>query len=423
MVSPIEHLPVEVFDTIASDLDLPAYNALRLTSRQLNLLSFSTYAKGYFSELTATLGSASLDRLLNVSTHKYFSNAVTVLDIRLLNHRDYKLLNKISRVGIFPIPKRFPRVSGVRPETTTQEATLYDDVTKSEYPRCIVERLACSLRGFSSLETIRFRAHHSEPYGWRSTMMPEGDQLFRTKCFQAVLDALIKSDIRLKEFSMAKEKRSTTLSKCANLPYPTLQLPFRSLQALHHRFVNLESLTLSIVSAYNGDARIPGWQNALTNLIATAPSIKSLALSLDRHNRISHYSAAIIHSLALSCRFSQLQSFQLVNCSLHEEDLVAFVTAHERSLCQLVFSDIRVLTGSWPALLMSLKEAKELQCLRLASLEGTKSPLLFRRRDKERLKITLDAAKAERAMSVMLDDLIAACNSESDLPTTSIDSI
>lgn len=423
MVAPIECLPVEVFDIIANDLDLPAYNALRLTSRQLTLLSFSTYAKEYFSELTTTLGSASLNRLLHLSTHPYLSNVVTVLDIRLLNHRDYKLLNTISCVGIFLVLKRFLKISGVRPENITQEVTLYDDVSKCDDPKCIVECLTCALRGFSNLRTIRFRTHHSEPYGWRWAAMPEGDQFFRIKCFQAVLDAIIKSEIELKEFSMAKGRRATTLRKCANLPYPTLQLPFRSLQALRHPFLNLESLTLSMIAAYNGDARVPGWENGLSNLIATAPLIKNLALSLDRNNRLSHYSAAVVRSLALSCRLSRLQSFQLVNCTLHDEDLAAFVKAHEGSLCQLVFSDIRLLTGSWPALWISLKQIEKLQCLRLASLEGSKSPVLFRRRDKERLKITLDAVKAERAMFLMLDDLIAACNSEGDLPNINISAV
>ncbi|CAO2653168.1 Nn.00g025790.m01.CDS01 [Neocucurbitaria sp. VM-36] len=409
MTSPIERLPVEVFDIIAFDLDLPAYNAIRLVSRQLHSLSFSTYAKKYLAELTTTLGSASLDRLVAVASHQHLANLVTVLDIRLLNHRDYKLLTKITRVGIFPPPKRFPRVSSVRQEHISEEATLYDDVTRSEYPKCIIERLARALKGFGNLQTIRFRAHHSEPYGWRSTTMPEGDQLFRSKCFRAVIDAIVISEVNLKEFSMAKGKRLTTLSKCANLPYPALHFPFPFLQTLQHRFSALESLTLSVMTAYNGDARIPGWENGLGNLIAAAPSVKTLALSLDRNNRVSHYSAAVIRSLSLACRVAALSTFQLVNCSLHEEDLTRFVAAHSESLNQLVFSDIRLLTGSWSSLWTSLKEVRSIQGLRLASLEGTRSPVLFRRRDKERLKITLDTKKAGRPMAAMLDDLIDAC--------------
>lgn len=421
MVSPLERLPVEVFDIIATDLDLPAYNALRLVSRQLHLLTFSTYTKRHFSELTTTLGSASLDRLVNVSRHQHLSNLVTVLDIRLLNHRDYKLLTKISRVGIFPPPKRFPRVSGVREEHISEEATLYDDVARSEYPKCISERLSCALRGFSNLQAIRFRAHHSEPHGWRSTIMPEGDQLFRSKCFKAVIDALIKSEVNLQEFSMAKGRRVTSLSKCAHLPYPALQLPFQSLRALQHRFSALESLTLSVNTAHNGNYRIPGWENGLSNLIAAAPLIKTLALSLDRNHRISHYSAAVIRSLALSCRISELQTFQLVNCSLHGEDLAAFVAAHAVSLCQLVFSDIRLLTGNWSALWTELKDVENLHCLRLASLEGTRSPQLVRRRDKDRPKTTLDQQKAGRSMSAMLDDLIDSCDKETNLHIDGLD--
>ncbi|KAJ4361782.1 hypothetical protein N0V83_010722 [Neocucurbitaria cava] len=421
MVSPIERLPVEVFDIIAFDFDLPAYNAVRLVSRQLHLLSFSNYAKKYFHELTTTLGSASLDRLVNVASHQHFSNLVNVLDIRLLNHRDYKLLTKITKVGIFPPPKRFPRVSGVREEHISEEATLYDDLARSDYSKCIVDRLTRALTGFGNLETIRFRARHSEPFGWRSTMMPEGDQLFRSKCFRAVVDAIVNSELNLKEFSMVKGTKLSTLSKGANLPYPTLQFPFSFLQALQQPFSALQSLTLSVITAYNGDARIPGWENGLSNLIATAPSIKTLALSLDRKNRVSHYSAAVIRSLSLSCRIAELSTFQLVNCSLHEDDLARFVAAHSESLSRLIFSDIRLLTGSWSSLWMSLKALGKLQCLRLASLDGTQSPVLFRRRDKERLKITLDAKKAGRPMSAMLDDLVNACNMGTNLHIDGLD--
>ena len=399
-----------MFEIIVSDLSLDAFLALRIASRLINHLSFSSFAQKYFSKLNTTLGSASLDRLVHISKHDYLSQAVTVLDIRLLAHRDYKLLKQISRLGKFPVPKRFPKLSGVRPEDSTQEATLYDDVLKSEFPRFIIDRLSFSLRAFSKLKSIRFRTCHTEPHGWRSTTMPEGDQLFRSKCFYAVVNAIIKSEVTLEEFSMARGKRLTTLSRCANLIYPTLALPFASFNALQFSFANLKSLTLSIITAHNGNARVPGWENGISSVIATAPSLENLALSLDRDCSISHYSAAVIHSLALSCRIPNLQIFQLVNSSLHEGDLVSFMKEHTEKLSQIILSDIRLLTGSWTSLWTSFQSFHNLQCLRLASLEGTQNPVLFRRRNKERLKITLDSQKAERSMTSMLDDLINACS-------------
>ena len=421
MSSSIERLPVEIFDIIATYFDLPDYQLLRLSSQRLCLLTFSTFAKKHFCDLTTTLGSASLDRLVDISSHRYFCSVVTVLDVRLLNHGDYTLLTKISRVGIFPPTKRFLKVSGVRPEHVSEEATLYDDIIRSENLSCISERLTRALRGFTNLRAIRFRAHHAEPLGYRMTTMDEGDQVFRTRCFQAVMGAITRSNISLEEFSMAKGRRTTTLSKCANLPYPALQLPYQSLQKVQFCFANLASLALSAISAYNGDSRVPGWENAISNLIAAAPSIKHLALSLDRSSRISHYSAAIVRSLALSCRLSDLKTFQLVNCSAHEKDLEIFITAHAEALQELILSEIRLLTGSWSSLWLSLKRLPALECMRLASLEGTRSPVLFRRRDKERVKVTLDSKKAERRMSDMLDDLVIACNAERDQPLPGID--
>jgi hypothetical protein len=418
MSSPVECLPVEVFHLVAAHLDLPAYQALRLSSRRLYRLTHSIFAKRHFCDLTTTLGPASLDRLINISNHQHLRDSAKVLDIRLLNHRDYKILTTITRVGIFPPPKRFPIVSGVRTVHITQEATTYHYVVKSEYPSRLFHGLVRVLRGLGNLKIVRFRAHHAEPLGWRKTGMPDGDQIFRTKCFHVVIDALIESGVHLEEFSMAKGKRTTTLSKAANVPYPVLQLPHQSLRALRPCFSHLASLTLSVVTNYNGDSRIPGWENSIGNLIATAPKLKNLALSLDRSTHLSHYSAAVVRSLALSCQLPELETFQLVNCSLHEEHLVAFVRSHTDSLNQVVFSDLCLLTGNWSSLWPILKTCEGLRCLRLASLQGISSPVVFRRRDKERPKITLNVEKDERLMSAMLDDLIVGCDVEDHVPIT-----
>lgn len=417
MSSAFERLPLEVFDLIARNLTLPAYQSLRLASHRLNSLSFSSFSKNYFSELATTLGSGSLDRLVQIANHRYLSGAVQLLDIKILCHRDYKILTKINRIGICPPPKRFPKVPGVRSENISKECTLYDDVFSRNYPRCIVDRLVSSLRGFSKLSAFRFRAYHSEPFGWLSSAMPEGDHLFRARCFQAVLEAILKSEIQLSDFSLAKGRRTTHLRKCANLPYPSIQLPFRSLTAMRHCFARLESLTLTIVAAYNGDSRVPGWEDGLSNILACAPELKSLMLSLDRKSRISHYSAAVIHSIALSCQLANLQSFHLLNCSLHQIDLAKFLTSHVITLTHIILANVRLLSGDWPSLWLLLLEFRSLSFLRLASLEGTKSPVLFRKNEQERLKITLDAERSTRSMHDLLNDLIIACNLEIEYAT------
>jgi hypothetical protein len=415
----MERLPVEVFDLVAAHLDLPAYQNLRLASRQLHSLTFSTFTKQCFSERTTTLGSTSLGRLVEISKHDHLRSVVRALHIRLLNHRDYKTLKAISRVGIFPPPKRFPRVSGVRDEHINDEATTYDYVVKTEYPKRILDDLARALRGFSNLKTIRFRAKNSDRDGWLNSV-PDGDQLFRAKCFQVVIDALMQSEVKLEEFSMAKGKRNTTLYKRANLPHTAFQLSPQTLQALQDRFSNLESLTISAMC--NDDtARVPGWANSIGTLVATAPKLKSLALSLDRITLFRpHHAqgAAVFRSLAVSCRIQCLERFQLINCFIHAEHLDTFVRAHG-SLQQVIFSEIELLSGNWTSVWGALKEVGGLRSLRLADVMGTGSPVAFRRRKNGRTKITLDTVKDERPMSKMLDDLIAARDAEVDVSNVS----
>jgi hypothetical protein len=421
MASPVERLPVEVFEIVALDLDLWAYQQLRLSSRQLHSLSLSTFAKRYFSELTTTLGSPSLDRLANICNHGYFCNIVTLLNIKLLNHRDYKLLTSICKVGIFPPPKRFSTVPGIRTANISGEATLYNDILHGNHQQSITDRLTRSLQRLSNIKTIRLRAFHSEPVGWRMIEIPKGDALFRTKCFQAVLDSIIKSEIKLEEFSMAKSKKANTIRKCADVPYPALQFSFPVLSSLQNSFLHLQSLTLALVAAHNGNSRVPGWENGVSQLVSCAPNLKKLALSLDRNRQISQYSAPIVHSLASSCHLLSLESFQLVNCSLHEADLDRFVTTHAGSLRMLIINDVRHVSGSWVSFWTSLKEVKQLRCLRLGSLEATNSAVTLHWRNKLRLKFTLDEETSGRPMCDMLDELIAAYNKDMNFPPSIVD--
>lgn len=413
MTSHFEHLPAEVFDIIAVCLDLPEYQTLRLTSQRLHLLSLSTFTNKYFAKLITTLGSPSLDRLVHVASHGHLSKSVTTLEVRLLNHRDYKDLSKIARIGIFPPPKRFPKVSCVRNQDIARESTLYDDVLANRQAKCITEPLARGLRGFDHLKIVRFRAHQIEPLGWKTIAVPEGDDIFRSRCLRAVLDAIMKSGVELSAFSMGKEKSFETLSKCSNVPYPALQLPVEYLQRLRSSFDGLEALTLTVVSQHNGHHRLPGWENGLSRFVASVPALKHLTIALDRKCQISQYGARIVRSMSDSIHLETLESFHLCNTTAHESDLAKFIKTHARTLQRLALTNVCLLTGNWPLLLITFKGVDNLQSVRLASIEGTNAPVQFRQRDKERRKITLDMDKDVRSMAQMLDDLVATSCLES----------
>lgn len=408
MTSPLECLPAEVFNIIAACLDLPEYQTLRLTSQRLHLLSLSTFKKKYFTKVITTLGSPSLDRLLHVANHLHLSSSVTTVEIRLLNHRDYKDLTKIARIGIFPPPKRFPRVSCVRTEDIVRESTLYDDVLANRQAKCITERLARALQGFDNLTTLRFRTHQIEPLGWKTMAVPEGDEVFRARCLRAVLDALLKSNTSLQTLTMGKEKPHT-LSKPANIPYPAINLSIEYLQRLRPLFSTLHSLTLSIVSAHNAHHRLPGWENGLSRFISSAPHLTHLTLSLDRKTQVSEYSARIIRSLSDALLLPNLQTLHLCNTTLHESDLAKLLKTHAETLQRVNIANVCLLTGSWVVLLTALRVLEGLQMVRLAHVEGAGSPVVFRARDRKKRKMTLDASREGREVGEMLDELVKAC--------------
>ena len=418
MTSPFERLPAEVFDIIAACLDLPEYRTLRLTSQRLYLHSLSTFEKRYFTKLTTTLGSASLDRLCHVASHAHLSNLVTTLEIRLLNHRDYKDLAAIARIGRLQPPKRFTKLSCVRNEDIAEDSTLYDDVLANRQAKCITERLTRGLRGFDSLKIIRFRAHQDEPLGWKSIPVPEGDDIFRSRCLRAVLDAIVKSSIALDMFSMGKEKGFVAFKKCADVPYPALQLPVEYLQRLRASFETVEDMTLSIVSAHNGHHRLPGWENGLSRFLSSAPNLRHLTLSLDRKAQVSQYGARIMRSLSDSVQLESLESFYLCNTTVHESDLAKFVKTHAGTLQRINLTNVFLLTGNWLVLLAVFKGVQNLQTLRLSSIDGMANPLQCYKRDRDRRKtynrkVTLDTARDGRTMVELLDELIGGCSLES----------
>ncbi|KAJ4309810.1 Protein-lysine N-methyltransferase efm4 [Neodidymelliopsis sp. IMI 364377] len=417
MTSPFEHLPAEVFDIIALYLDFPEYRTLRLTSRQLHLLSLSTFNKKYFTKVITTLGSPSLDRLVNVASNSYLCRLVTTLEVRLLNHRDYKDLIKVARIGRFPPPKRFSKISCVKPEHIAQESTLYDDVLANRQSKCITERLAHGLRRLDNLKIIRFRAHQPEPLGWKIIAIPEGDEIFRARCLRAVLDAVTKSGVALETFSMGKEQTSVSLIKCANVPYPALQLPIEYLQRLRHNFsATLTTMALSIVAQHNDHHRLPGWENSLSRFISCAPHLAHLTLSLDRKAHVSQYGARIIRSLSDSIQLQHLETLHLCNTTAHESDLAKLIKTHASTLHRLTLSSVCLLTGTWPFLLSSLRAVENLQSVRLTNIDGASSPVQFRKRDRERRKVTLDAGRQGRPMEGLLSELIQACSV--DIPVT-----
>lgn len=418
--APIERLPPEIFDIIAAYLDLAAYRVIRLCSQQLLFLSFSSFAKRFFSSLTTTLGPPSLQCLLHVSCHPHLANVVAMLDIRLLNHCDYEILAKISRVGIFPPPKRFPKVSGVRPEHVSEEAKLYEQVANGACLNGITECLAHVLRRLKNLKTIRFRAHQPDSFGWRTAATANRDVVFRTRCFNAVLDAIIKSEIQLKEFLMAKSNRGLITTKFSNIASASLYMAQSRFTSLQHCFRNLESLTLAVISANSADSRLPGWENDVSNFVAAAPSIHHLSLNLDPSGFVTHYSTAVLHSLSLKCRLPELGSLHLINCSVGGVDLERLVLAHAKSLKHIALSEVHLAMGSWLYFFASMKTLEGLQTVRLVSLQEAKRPVYFRHRNGDRPKVTLDKQKTQRPMSDLLGDLNIATHTTSEhFPTDS----
>jgi hypothetical protein len=391
MTSHIERLPVELFELIAACLDLSSYKSLRLASKKTRFLIHSRFVEHAFSRLKTTLGSPSLDRLVNVARLPYLRGAVKVLQIQLLTSNDYHALAAISRVGRYPPPKRFPRIPGIQDRHIKEESATFEYVVKSKYPTRLFDDLVRALRGFTSLTVVHFHPRESQLTRRRDLVL-EDDHLFRSRCFEVVIDAIVHSHVRLSELRMAKCRRGSALHKEAILPLSALQIPAQTLQALQYCFSNLQVLTISALTVYEDVSGIPGWQKGIANILATAPKLKSLTLSLDRSN----YVVSIIENMVSSCAPLELEALQLLFCAVRADDLVTIIRSQSATLQRVLFSDLRLSNGNWSSILLALKECEKLEHLRLCSQSDEEHPV---RR--------LDVTRGNRAMTDMLDELIA----------------
>lgn len=395
MTSPMESLPVELFDMIAAHLSLSEHQTLRLTSRRLHHLVHTKFVWLAFSEQSTTLGPSSLDRLIKVSSHQGFREAVKILHIRLLNQEEYEILNTIKRVGRFPPPKRFPRTSGIKDKHIFDEATTFDYVMKNEHPTRLYDGLTRVLKNLPRLKSVSFSAKTSAPSVWE--LGAEADHVFRSRCFEAVTHAITHSRVKLDEFSMARRKRRRIFYKQADVSFVAFHLG-PQLQALQLCFSNLQSLTLSIITGY-GAPRPDGWTNRICGFIAAAPKLKNLTLSLDRIDRLSQYSCATVTCLAASCRLSYLEKFELVNCAAHGKDLIELIRAHSSSLRHIVVSNIRLVTSKWCLTLDAVKTCPQLKYLQLVALEDRWTRITTGRQYQDRVQLAWDVRKDNQNIS------------------------
>lgn len=422
MASALESLPVELFEIIAVNLDLAAYRHLRLSSRRLHSLSLSTFVQRFFSHLTVTLNSPSLERLVKVSNQNHLSNIVVLLDIKISSHAQYKLLSQIASLGIFPPPKRFCATSGIARAYVDEEAALYHNLLGPKYPQSIVDHLTRALRGFGNLKTIRFRANHSIFQPDRGILAHDDPHILQLRCFQVIFDAILKSEIQLDDFSMARRKavtaRHSKHKHITYLPFPGLHFSTSDIARLRCCFANLQTLKLTVDTSYNGSLRQPGWENDLGNFIMCAPALKHLTLSLDPDDRSTHHSASTIRSLVPSLRLCSLESMQLSNCTIFCEDLIKFTQAHASSLQSLTLEYVKTYNWNWTSFWTALIAVEKLQCVRLKSVFGNNHPALYSWWNHERERFTIDTAKSRRAIRGVLDELVTTCNAEaSQLPS------
>ncbi|KAF1979323.1 hypothetical protein BU23DRAFT_448037 [Bimuria novae-zelandiae CBS 107.79] len=398
MISSMESLPVELVDAVILYLPLADRQALRLVSKHLYSLTLTTFTTDYFSKRTTTLGSPSLKRLVAASAHSRFSNSVTVLDVKLLNYEDYENLRRIDRVGIYPPPKRLPKVPQVKTQDISLECRLFDYMRNHHDAKAVVHPLSRALKGFPNLDSIRIRVNGLTLYG--NPYINADDKVYQdflSACFKAVLDALVRSGVKLRHFTSIKGTAIRPISKSANLIYPAFAFSFPYLLSLQTAFASLKSLRLSIRTNYNRNARVPGWENGVSQFISAAPALEEFALCLQARDSEPWFRAAVMQSICRSVELPALKILQLYGCVVDELDMTAFFKRHT-ALRHISISDTELRSGTWASIMSLFKQDLDLEYLRFQYLQQSATPRAVQWGEEEkRSKLTIDARKSRHS--------------------------
>ncbi|KAL1600601.1 Protein-lysine N-methyltransferase efm4 [Paraconiothyrium brasiliense] len=396
MTSKMERLPQELVDLIYLYISHADRCALRLVSKQLYFLTLTNFGNTVFFKRVTTLGVASLNQLLQASGHAQFSGCVTLLDVKLLNYEDYDNLVKIDRVGIYPPPKRLPRVPQVKTGDIRQESKLLEYMRTQQDPTAVIHPLARALKRFRNLKTIRLRVNGLTLYG-NLHILAEDEvyQSFMSACFRAVLEAIVRSGVKLQEFTLIKGNSVRPMSKSANLDYRAFALSFPLFQSLGNAFSGLKSLRLSIRTDPKTDSRSQGWEIGVKDFITTTSALETLTLCMDPIDCKPHFRATMMRSICRSVNLPMLKSLQLYGCAMDELDLVTLMKTHAPTLRRLLISDAELRSGTWRSILNLLKNDLGLEYLRFQYLQQIPQSIRWFAEDtKQTGKLIIDATKS-----------------------------
>ncbi|KAF2634725.1 hypothetical protein P280DRAFT_232005 [Massarina eburnea CBS 473.64] len=379
MLSPIEQLPAELVDLITADFDLPEYQHFRLASRQTHHVTRPSFYRCYFARRTTTLAASSLDRLLAASACRHVAHHVSSLYIRIPTRTTISILRDISRVGIYPPPKRFPTITDVRWGDCSHEVVAFDQVMSGETndTNGIIDQLSRAMRRFSNLKAVHiFYIRHTGSYRDFMSSDPPADSFKITSLsFKTIVAAVVKSGVHIEQLNTNEPSEINKASKAGKsvfiLPL-ALDLPADQFRALGPAFSSLRVLVLSLrfdPPVYRRD-RQP-YQDYFSPFINCATALEELRLSIQNgfiNPKSTTNKQVVTQSVARSVRLPRLKLFAVRHAVCLSADMLIFIKAHASSLRHLNMHDCCLPDGGWTTVLESFRELG-LEYLRLSNLK------------------------------------------------------
>ena len=329
----LSRLPTELIEHITTYLDLPDSRSLRLTSPSLSRQTSHVFKDRFFRQHTLQWTEAAFIRLLEITSHPHFGNAIQDLIVDATPRHSIHLWQAQIRIAE---TQGIATPYGTASATRDLEIQYIADYTVSEEiakffseTRFDRKSLVTVLERLEHLDSITFAYEGMhEKYAKFCTRYCKSSQQEMSRPFVSTMSAIAESKVQVRRIQVDSDKAFGAVS------IGKLETLAPSLRYFDHAFEKLDTLQLhlrdlrSSVSGFEIDTiRAP----FVVRFLAKARNVRKLELSC-----YSILEMDVFGEMARHCQFEKLEECKLsVMRIMNGDDLLTLLQPAENTLRSL----------------------------------------------------------------------------------------
>ncbi|KAF3917676.1 hypothetical protein AA313_de0208784 [Arthrobotrys entomopaga] len=409
-------LPVELFENVIQDLDLPSINNLRLSCKTLVEKSLQSFSKRYISNQYTDLSQESLHRLTVLSQHPIFGKAVKNLII-VAAIFDLSIAEGMLKTKTKTIRESRGAIHSVSyPQCTEQE--LADAQADVDWLRArqterdqlgsdtVAASLAELLTAFGSLQGIYLRVDivqgRRTPTGSRSPTQ-EWISIWKVAAqfFDISMIAIARSGVKLDSLSIYRETRGIsvptftiqtllhkvdleafketgkhikkfTINTSTRVPIDAASVreAAEQLEGANRAYHEVFGSSVGLYTKESPEAQAEENFTGLARLLSTMPNLTVLDIHMRDclRNNGSELYEKVFRLIVQETYFPNLQEVGLRGLSMTEETLLEFLRKHGTALREIHLQSVTLTSGGWVPIFKQFEQMPVLDRLDLSNL-------------------------------------------------------